>query len=76
MMSVAIANGMELQKVDIEQAFLQADKLDQGVNGRYFINPPPTRFAFELLAAQQVPPIPGETRLAAAYRVLAYVRGL
>jgi hypothetical protein len=25
----------------ISQAFLQADKLDEGVNGRYFINPPP-----------------------------------
>ena len=25
----------------IEQAFLQADKLDEGVNGRYFINPSP-----------------------------------
>jgi hypothetical protein len=41
MMSIAIANDMELHKVDIEQAFLQADKLDEGVNGRYFINPPP-----------------------------------
>ena len=41
MMSIAIGNGMELHKVDIEQAFLQADKLDEGVNGRYFINPPP-----------------------------------
>ena len=39
MMSIAIASGMELHKVDIEQAFLQADKLDEGVNGRYFINP-------------------------------------
>ena len=26
---------------DIEQAFLQADKLPEGVNGRYFIQPPP-----------------------------------
>jgi hypothetical protein len=41
MMSIAIANGMELHKIDIEQAFLQADKLDEGVNGRYFINPLP-----------------------------------
>jgi hypothetical protein len=41
MMSLAIANDMELHKIDIEQAFLQADKLDEGVNGRYFINPPP-----------------------------------
>ena len=37
MMSIAIANDMELHKVHIEQAFLQADKLDEGVNGR---NPP------------------------------------
>jgi len=41
MMSLAIANDMELHKIDIEQAFLQTDKLDEGVNGRYFINPPP-----------------------------------
>jgi hypothetical protein len=41
MMSLAVANDMELYKIDIEQAFLQADKLDEGVNGRYFINPPP-----------------------------------
>jgi hypothetical protein len=41
MMSLAVANDMELHKIDIEQAFLQADKLDQGVNGWYFINSPP-----------------------------------
>ena len=41
MMSLAVANDMELHKIDIEQAFLQADKLEEGVNGRYFINPPP-----------------------------------
>jgi hypothetical protein len=41
MMSLAVANDMELHKIDIEQAFLQADKLDEGVNGRCFINPPP-----------------------------------
>jgi hypothetical protein len=41
MMSLAVANDMELHKIDIEQAFLPADKLDEGVNGRYFINPPP-----------------------------------
>jgi hypothetical protein len=41
MMSLAIANDTELHKIDIEQAFLQADELDEGVNGRYFINPPP-----------------------------------
>jgi hypothetical protein len=38
-MFLAVANDMELHKIDIEQAFLQADKLDEGVNGRYFINP-------------------------------------
>jgi hypothetical protein len=43
MMSLAVANDKELHKIDIEQAFLQADKLDEGVNGRYFINPPPGR---------------------------------
>jgi hypothetical protein len=41
MMSLAIANDMELHKIDIEQASLQTDKLDEGVNGRCFINPPP-----------------------------------
>jgi hypothetical protein len=40
-MSLAVANDMELHKIDIEQAFLQADELDEGVNSRYFINPPP-----------------------------------
>ena len=32
---------LELHSVDIKQAFTQADKLPEGVNGRYFINPPP-----------------------------------
>jgi hypothetical protein len=41
MMSLTIANDMKLHKIDTEQAFLQADKLEGGVNGRYFINPPP-----------------------------------
>jgi hypothetical protein len=31
MMSLAVANDMEQHKIDIEQAFLQADKLDEGV---------------------------------------------
>jgi hypothetical protein len=31
----------ESHSVDIEQALLQADKLMEGVNDRYFINPPP-----------------------------------
>ena len=41
MVSLAAANDLELHSVDIEQAFTQADKLPEGVNGRYFINPPP-----------------------------------
>jgi hypothetical protein len=35
------ANDLELHSIDIEQVFLQADKLMEGVNDRYFINPPP-----------------------------------
>jgi hypothetical protein len=38
MVSLAAANDLELHSVDIEQAFTQADKLPEGVNGRYFIN--------------------------------------
>ena len=41
MLSLAVANDFELHACDIEQAFLQADKLPEGVNGRYFIQPPP-----------------------------------
>jgi hypothetical protein len=41
MLSLAVANDYELHACDIEQAFLQADKLPEGVNGRYFIPPPP-----------------------------------
>jgi hypothetical protein len=41
MLSLALANDYELHACDIEQAFLQADKLPEGVNGRYFIQPPP-----------------------------------
>jgi hypothetical protein len=40
MVSLTAANNLELHSVDIEQAFTQADKLPEGVNGRYFINPP------------------------------------
>jgi hypothetical protein len=40
MVSFAPANNLELYSVDIEQSFTQADKLPEGVNGRYFINPP------------------------------------
>jgi len=41
MLLLAVANNSELHACDIEQAFLQADKLPEGVNGRYFIQPPP-----------------------------------
>ena len=41
MISIALANNLELHAVDIEQAFTQADKLEKGINGRYFIKPPP-----------------------------------
>ncbi len=40
MVSIAAANDLELHSVDIEQAFVQADKLKEGANGRYFITPP------------------------------------
>jgi hypothetical protein len=41
MVSMATANDLELHSVDIEQAVVQADKLKEGVNVRYFITPPP-----------------------------------
>jgi hypothetical protein len=41
MLSLAVAKDYELHACDIEQALLQADKLPEGVNGRYFIQPPP-----------------------------------
>ncbi len=34
-------NDLEIHSIDIEQVFLQADKLMEGVNDRYFINPSP-----------------------------------
>ena len=39
--SISAVNDLELHSIDIEQAFLQADNLMEGVNDRYFINPPP-----------------------------------
>jgi hypothetical protein len=39
--SIATANDLDLHSIDIEQVFLQTDKLMEGVNDRYFINPPP-----------------------------------
>ncbi len=41
MLLLAVAIDYELHAYDIEQAFLLADKLPEGVNGRYFIQPPP-----------------------------------
>ena len=41
MLSLAVANDYEMHVCDIEQVFLQADKLTEGVNGRHFIQPPP-----------------------------------
>ena len=40
MVSLEGVNDLELYSVDIEQVFTQTDKLSEGVNGRYFINPP------------------------------------
>jgi hypothetical protein len=39
--SISAANDLDLHSIDIEQVFLQTDKLMEGVNDRYFINPPP-----------------------------------
>jgi hypothetical protein len=39
--SITAANDLEIHSVDIEQVFLQTDKLMEGVNDRYFTNPPP-----------------------------------
>jgi hypothetical protein len=41
MLSLAAANNEHLHSVDLTQAFIQADKLDEGVNGRIFVTPPP-----------------------------------
>jgi len=39
--SIATAEDLELHSVDVTQAFIQADRLPEGVNGRFFISPPP-----------------------------------
>ena len=39
--SIATAEDLELHRVDFTQAFIQADHLSKGVNGRFFILPPP-----------------------------------
>eukprot|EP00961_Rhodomonas_salina_P092746 1248272-Rhodomonas_salina.3 len=38
--SMAAGMDLELHSCDLKQAFIQADKLDEGINGRIFINPP------------------------------------
>eukprot|EP00961_Rhodomonas_salina_P269963 3647107-Rhodomonas_salina.1 len=38
--SIAAAEDLELHSCDLAQAFIQADKLDEGVNGSIFISPP------------------------------------
>eukprot|EP00961_Rhodomonas_salina_P037873 508763-Rhodomonas_salina.1 len=38
--SLAAAMDLELHSCYLVQAFIQADKLDEGVNGRIFILPP------------------------------------
>eukprot|EP00961_Rhodomonas_salina_P062895 844474-Rhodomonas_salina.2 len=39
-MSIAAAADMELHCVDLSQAFIQADKIEEGMNGSFFIMPP------------------------------------
>ena len=41
MVSLTDVNDLQLHSVDIEQVFTQTDKLPEGVNDRYFTNPPP-----------------------------------
>eukprot|EP00961_Rhodomonas_salina_P211315 2853444-Rhodomonas_salina.1 len=38
--SLAAAMDLELHSCDLEQAFIQADKLDEGVDGLIFLRPP------------------------------------
>ena len=41
MISLATSQDWELHSCDFTQAFIQADRLPEGVNGRFFIRPPP-----------------------------------
>jgi hypothetical protein len=54
--SMTVVNDLEVHSIDIEQVFLQNDKLMEGVIDQYFINPPPGRpdannkdFVYEVL---------------------------
>ena len=40
-MAIAVAEDEECDAIDLTQAFIQADRLDEGVNGRWFMTPPP-----------------------------------
>ena len=39
--SIATAEDLKLHSIDFKQAFIQADRLSEGINGRLFISPPP-----------------------------------
>eukprot|EP00961_Rhodomonas_salina_P133878 1801435-Rhodomonas_salina.2 len=41
LMSMAAAENLHLHSVDLTQAFIQADRIPEGPNGRVFITPPP-----------------------------------
>jgi hypothetical protein len=41
MISLATSQDWELHSCDFTQAFIQADHFPKGVNGRFFIRPPP-----------------------------------
>lgn len=41
MMAIAAGKDLHLHNIDLTQAFIQADKLDEGMNGRVFMSPPP-----------------------------------
>ena len=41
LMALAIGYDMEMHSIDMTQAFIQADRIEEGVNGRVFVTPPP-----------------------------------